>query len=160
MDASQVDAEAVDVAVDATLTASRALLGVVARSVAGALELVTPPQFRVLVVLSTDGPLRTSTLAARMGAVPSTFTRSLDKMEAGGWITRRENPDSRREVLVDLTEAGRRLVHDVTARRREEIRAVIAKLSPAERAAVVRGLALFSSAAGEPPVDELLVPGL
>ena len=153
-------AGSISAAVDATLTASRALLGVVARSVSSALEHVTPPQFRVLVILSTDGPLRTSTLAARMDAVPSTFTRSLDKMEAGGWITRRENPDSRREVLVDLTEAGRRLVHDVTARRREEIRAVIAKLSPAERAAVVRGLALFSSAAGEPPVDELLVPGL
>ncbi len=150
----------VSTAVDATLTASRALLGVVARSVAGALELVSPPQFRVLVVLSAEGQLRTSTLAARMGAVPSTFTRSLDRMEAGGWIARRENPDSRREVLVDLTESGRHLVEDVTTRRRQEIRGVVTKLTPAERAAVIRGLMLFASAAGEPPIDELLVPGL
>lgn len=153
-------AGSIPAAVDATLTASRALLGVVARSVSSALEHVTPPQFRVLVILSTDGPLRTSTLAARMDAVPSTFTRSLDKMEAGGWITRRENPDSRREVLVDLTDEGRQLVRDATDRRREEIRSVVTQLSPAERADVVRGLTLFSSAAGEPPVDELLVPGL
>ena len=110
----------IDAAVDATLTASRALLGVVARSVGSALELVTPPQFRVLVVLSTEGPLRTSTLAARMGAVPSTFTRSLDRMEASGWIVRRENPESRREVLVDLTDTGHRLVEDVTDRRRAD----------------------------------------
>ena len=150
----------IDAAVDATLTASRALLGVVARSVGSALELVTPPQFRVLVVLSTEGPLRTSTLAARMGAVPSTFTRSLDRMEASGWIVRRENPESRREVLVDLTDTGHRLVEDVTDRRRQEIRAVITRLSPAERAAVMRGLALFASAAGEPPVDELFALGL
>ena len=152
--------DGVGAAVDATLTASRALLGVVARSVANALELVTPPQFRVLVILSAEGPLRTGTLAARMGAVPSTFTRSLDRMEAGGWITRRENPDSRREVLVDLTESGRHLVQEATARRRQEIRSVIAQLSADERAAVIRGLTLFSSAAGEPPIDDLLVPGL
>ena len=150
----------ISAAVDATLTASRALLGVVARSLAGALEHVTPPQFRVLVVLSAEGSMRTGTLAARMGAIASTFTRSLDRMEAGGWITRRENPESRREVLVDLTDSGRELVRDVTARRREEIRTVIQQLSPAERADVVRALTLFSSAAGEPPVDELLVPGL
>jgi len=153
-------ADQVSVAVDATLTASRALLGVVARSVSSALEVVTPPQFRVLVVLSTDGPLRTGTLAARMGAVPSTFTRSLDRMEAGGWITRRENPESRREVLVDITDRGRTLVDDATDRRRQEIRAIIAKLSPSERAGVQRGLALLASAAGEPPVDEMLVLGL
>lgn len=152
--------DGVGAAVDATLTASRALLGVVARSVANALELVTPPQFRVLVVLSAEGPLRTGTLAARMGAVPSTFTRSLDRMEAGGWITRRENPDSRREVLVDLTESGRHLVEEATARRRQEIRSVISQLSADERAAVIRGLTLFASAAGEPPIDDLLVPGL
>lgn len=152
--------DGVGAAVDATLTASRALLGVVARSVANALELVTPPQFRVLVILSAEGPLRTGTLAARMGAVPSTFTRSLDRMEAGGWITRRENPDSRREVLVDLTESGRHLVEEATARRRQEIRSVIAQLSADERAAVIRGLTLFASAAGEPPIDDLLVPGL
>jgi len=147
-------------AVDETLTASRALLGVVARSVAGALELVSLPQFRVMVVLDAESELQTSGLAVSLRAVPSTFTRSLDRMEAGGWITRRENPDSRREVLVDLTAEGHRLVHEVTARRRREIRRVLAKLSPTERAAVVEGLRLFTTAAGEPSVDDLLVLGI
>jgi DNA-binding MarR family transcriptional regulator len=81
-------------------------------------------------------------------------------MEAGGWITRHENPDSRREVLVDLTDSGRALVEDATSRRRQEIREVITKLSAAERTAVLRGLALFASAAGEPAVDELLGLGV
>lgn len=40
-----------------TLAASRALLGVVARSVMEALEDVTLPQFRVLVVLTAHGRL-------------------------------------------------------------------------------------------------------
>lgn len=45
-------------AVESTLSASHALLGVVARSVAGALNVVRVPQFRMLVELSPSGPTR------------------------------------------------------------------------------------------------------
>lgn len=147
-------------AADATLTASRALLGVVARSVASALEVVTLPQFRVLVILSADGPTRIGSLAGRIGAVPSTFTRSVDRMVAGGWIVRAENPDSRREVLIELTDDGRRLVEAVTERRRREIRDVLKLLSEDDRALVARAFTLFNTAAGEPTVEDLLTLGL
>ncbi|CAN5185263.1 hypothetical protein BH11ACT4_BH11ACT4_25590 [soil metagenome] len=144
----------------ATLATSRALLGVVARSVAEALELVTLPQFRVLVVLASSGPLRMSSLAARMKAVPSTFTRSIDRMEQGGWVSRTHSPDRRREVLVDLTVHGRALVTHVTERRRKEIREILARLEPEDRQAVGRALALFAAAAGEPPADDLITLGV
>lgn len=147
-------------ATDATLTASRALLGIVARSVADALDEVTLPQFRVLVVLSAEGPLRLGTLAERLGANQSTFSRSVDRMVAGGWVVRSENPDSRREVLVDLTEGGRGLVAAVTERRRREIRAVLGRLTEEERTAVVRALGALNDAAGEPAAEDLLVLGL
>jgi Transcriptional regulators len=147
-------------ATDATLTASRALLGVVARSVASALEVVTLPQFRVLVVLSADGPARIGSIAERMGAVPSTFTRSVDRMVAGGWIARSENPDSRREVLIELTDDGRRLVEAVTERRRREIRDVLKLLSEDDRALVARAFTIFNAAASEPTVEDLLTLGL
>lgn len=147
-------------AVESTLVASRALLGVVARSVGAALEVVTLPQFRVLVVLCGEGPLRVTTLAERMGAVPSTFSRSLDRMVAGGWVMRTENPDSRREVLVQPTDEGRRLVDGVMTRRRAEIGAILSRLAPQERATLAAGLAAFSAAAGEPTAGDLLVLGL
>lgn len=147
-------------AVDATVVASRALLGMVARSVSSALEMVTLPQFRVMVVLAAEGPLRVTTLARRMGAVPSTFSRTLDRMVAAGWLKRTENPDSRREVLVHLTDQGRRLVDEVTTRRRAEIRAALERLSPEARAEVTAALGAFGEAAGEPTVEDLLVLGL
>ena len=99
--------DSLDGAVEATLTASRALLGVVARSVGGALEVVSLPQFRVLVLVASEGPLRIGTLAQRMGAVPSTFSRTIDRMADGGWVVRQESPQSRREILVDLTDDDR-----------------------------------------------------
>jgi len=145
---------------EATLTASRALLGVVARSVAAALDEVSLPQFRVLVVLAAEGSQRVTTLAERMGAVPSTFSRSLDRMVAGGWITRTENPESRREVLVQLTDRGSALVEEVTRRRREEIETILARLDVAQRDAVAAALAAFNQAAGEPSADDILVLGI
>ena len=147
-------------AAEATVLASRALLGVVARSVSSALELVSLPQFRIMVVLASEGPLRVTTLAQRMGAVQSTFSRSLDRMVAGGWLVRAENPDSRREILVRLSDQGRHLVEEVTDRRRAEIRAVLERLGPEARASVGAALAAFSEAAGEPSADDLLVLGL
>ena len=146
--------------VDATVVASRALLGMVARSVSTALELVTLPQFRIMVVIASEGPLRVTTLAQRMGAVPSTFSRTLDRMVANGWLSRTENPDSRREVLVQLTDKGRHLVNEVTERRRSEIRAALERLSPDARAAVMDALQTFGDAAGEPSAADLLVLGL
>ena len=70
-----------DTAAAEVLTASRALLGVIARSVAPVLDRVTVPQFRVLVLLSTsDGPVRSGDLAAALGVHPSTFTRNADRL--------------------------------------------------------------------------------
>lgn len=145
---------------EATLTASRALLGIVARSVAPALEAVSLPQFRVLVLLSAEGPTRVGQLAERVGANPSTFSRSVDRMVAGGWVVRADNPDSRREVLLDLTDDGRWLVESVHTRRRREIGGVLEKMTAADRDALVTALGSFTVAAGEPGVGDLLTLGL
>ena len=120
-----------DDAVEATLTASRALLGVVARSMTEVLHEVTITQFRILVVLTTTGPLRIGALAARMSANVSTFSRTIDRMATRGWVGRATGPDSRREVLVSITERGRGLVDDVTARRRSELGEILDRMPPA-----------------------------
>lgn len=147
-------------AADATLLVSRALLGVVARSVAGALEVVSLPQFRVLVVLSGSGPVRMGALAERLDANQSTFSRSMDKIVAGGWARRSSSPDSRREVLISLTSRGQALVDEVTERRRREISAILDRLTPTEQDAVRTALELFAVAADESSVEELLVLGI
>jgi len=147
-------------ATEATLRASRALLGIVARSVSDALEKVTLPQFRVLVVLAGSGAMRMGALAARVGAVPSTFSRSIDRMVEGGWVIRQESPQSRREILVDLTDEGRRLVDQVTERRRRQVASVLTSLAPDEQQQIIDALELFSTAAGEPTPEDLLTLGL
>ncbi len=145
-----------DTSAAAVLTASRALLAVVARSIAPELDRVTVPQFRVLVILSTAGePVRNRDLAEALGVHPSTFTRNADRLVAGGWVRRAQNPDNRRETLVSLTPAGRRVVDRVTARRRDEIREILGRLPARDRELVLESLSAFARAAGEPDVGDL-----
>lgn len=145
---------------DATLTASRALLGVVARSVSEVLELVTLPQFRILVVIASSGPLRMGDIAKRVGATPSTLSRTIDRLEGGGWVRREHSPDSRREIFIHLTAHGEQVVAHVTERRRREIGEVLDQLKPDDRVAVGRAFALFAAAAGEPPPEDVIVLGV
>jgi DNA-binding MarR family transcriptional regulator len=146
--------------VEATQTASRALLGVVARSLAEVLEQITLPQFRVLVVLCTEGPLRSGVLAERLGIHQSTFTRTADRLVAQGWIRREVSAESRREVIVDLTDSGQQLVLDVMRVRRREIEKILRRATPDERDAIRTGFEAFAQAAGEPEASLLLTLGL
>ncbi|MFG3283359.1 MarR family winged helix-turn-helix transcriptional regulator [Streptomyces sp. NPDC048111] len=144
----------VDAVTRAVLTASRVLVGVSARSLAAVEDRVTLPQFRLLVVLATRGTAKLVVLADHLGVKPSTAMRMIDRMIAAGLADRRINPDNRRETLLGLTDDGRRLVNDVTARRREAIADIVSRVAPGQRAALVEALTAFSEAGGEPAVSD------
>lgn len=147
-------------AINATVTSSRALLGIVATSMSGALEEVSLVQFRILVVLDGAGPLRMGDLAVRVGVHPSTLSRTVDRLETGAWITREVSVESRREVIVTVSEKGHGIVADVTRSRRRAIAAVLRDLEPGDHEAVARGMAAFADAAGEPSAPDMLTLGL
>jgi DNA-binding MarR family transcriptional regulator len=139
-----------DAVVDAVLRASRVLVSVAARSLAAVDQEVTLPQYRALVVLASRGPQRPSELAEALGVHPSTITRLCDRLTAKRLVRRAESPHSRREVVVELSAKGRRLVDAVTERRRAEIGRVVAEVPRRERAAMVRALHALGDAAAEP----------
>ncbi|MCY0940453.1 MarR family winged helix-turn-helix transcriptional regulator [Streptomyces antarcticus] len=136
----------------AVLTASRLLVAVSARSLAAMEDNVTVPQFRMLVVLATRGATKLVVLADQLGVSPSTAMRMVDRLITAGLADRRHNPDNRRETILTVTDSGRRLVEDVTARRRAEIAVIVERMEPAQRLALVTALTAFSEAGGEPPV--------
>lgn len=145
--------------VDDVVLASRALLAIIARTITPALEQVTLPQFRVLVVLVGAGPHRVGALAERLDALPSTFSRALDRLEQGGWVERVPSVESRREVIVRATERAVLLVGAVTEARRREVAAVLERMSPERRSAVAEAFRDFAAAADEPTLEDLLPVG-
>jgi DNA-binding MarR family transcriptional regulator len=138
---------------DAVLVASRALVGVAARSLAETEDTVTLVQYRALVVLAARGETNVGTLAEALAVHQSTATRLCDRLVKRGLVERRSPPQSRREVVVSLTRAGHALLRSVTDKRRAEIDEIMARLPAKQRTEVSDAFLLFADAAGETPDD-------
>ena len=145
--------------IDAVLRASRALVGIAAASIADADDVVSVPQFRVLVMLHTRGPLNLAAVAAGLDVNPSNASRTCDRLSKAGLLDRRELPEDRRNVTLTLTDAGRRLVDSVTRHRRVAIERVLRKMSAPERDRLAKALSAFATAADEPSDDNVLALG-
>lgn len=137
-----------DRTVDAFLAASRALVGISARSLAD-VDDVTLPQFRTLVVVGTASDVTVNKLADRLDIAPSSATRLCDRLARKGLLQRVENETDRRETHLALTREGEGLVARVTKRRRHEIEAVLGRMTRQEARQAIAGLSAFAAAAGE-----------
>jgi DNA-binding MarR family transcriptional regulator len=139
--------EEVDSFVTALLAASRALVAVSLRSLTELHDTVTLPQFRTLVVLEAEGVTNLNRLAKVLDVNASSAVRMVDRLVAAGLVTREENPDNRRQVLLGVTPAGADIVRRVIARRRREIARIVAAVPTGLRPELVAALSAFSEAA-------------
>jgi DNA-binding MarR family transcriptional regulator len=135
--------------VEATMLASRALVAISAQSVAAVEDVVTPPQLRVLVMVASRGALNLGAVARGLGVHPSNATRACDRLVSAGLLDRRDDPVDRRNLQLQLTDEGQRLVDGVMDRRRHAIAAVLERMPALQRTALVPVLVTFAEAAGE-----------
>jgi DNA-binding MarR family transcriptional regulator len=135
--------------VEATMLAARALVAISAQSVAAVEDVVTPPQLRVLVMIASRGPLNLGAVARGLGVHPSNATRACDRLVLAGLLDRRDDPADRRNLQLQLTEKGGRLVDEVMDRRRHAIADVLERMPALQRTALVPVLVTFAEAAGE-----------
>jgi len=143
---------AVDEAVlNAVMTASRTMVAVATQSLGSVAESTTIAQYRALVVLASRGPQRVSDLAGVLGVTPSTAGRMCDRLLRNGLIRRDRARADRRAVQVSITAAGREVVDQATARRRELIVGILGRLPARRQSAVAGALGAFAAAAGEVP---------
>jgi len=70
---------------------------------------LTPPQYFVFNALWMGDGITIGELGRRVSLDSSTLTGIIDRMEKGGHIERKPNPDDRRSALVFLTETAREL---------------------------------------------------
>lgn len=143
-----------DDVVNALLSASRAMVGLAARSLADLDADVTLPQYRALVVLASRGPQRVVDIATELKVNPSTGTRMCDRLVRKGLIRRYRTAADRRAVRLTLTATGRALVEKVTARRREELTRIVDATASHWHEDTVVALRTFAAASGEVPESE------
>ncbi len=135
------------------MAAARVLVAVSAQSVAAVDDVVTLPQLRVLVMVASRGPLNLGAVARGLGVHPSNATRACDRLVVAGLLDRRDDPADRRNLVLDLTAAGRDLVDRVMNHRRAAIADVLDRMPPERRSELVPVLESFAAAGGEIPGD-------
>jgi DNA-binding MarR family transcriptional regulator len=116
---------------------------------AGAI-LLSSPQHLALVELS-DGPLTVSELARRTGVAVSTAVRMVQGLGRQGLVGPLElSASDRRLRRVAISESGRRAMDAETEAQVERVRALLRRLTPEQRSAVLGGVkALHIALAGE-----------
>ena len=139
-----------DAALDSLVVASKALVGIAARSLPDWAD-VSLVQFRALVLLDRDGAVRAGTLAELLNVSPSTVTGLCDRLTARNLVERSLASDNRREVVVRLSPTGKALVDSCIAARRLEIARILERIPAAQLEGMIAALNAFAEAAGESP---------
>ena len=87
---------------------------------------IAASQFEFLQYLERHPRCRVADLAANFAAGIGSSSKSVDRLEARGWVRRLPNPDDRRSSLLELTPSGRDLVRAAEKTFRAELTALLA----------------------------------
>lgn len=91
-------------------------------------------QLNALGWLEREGPMTNAELAAAERVTPQTMMRATMELVGAGLISRADNPNDRRQVLLKITTSGTTLVRDDRRRRDTFLaKAMDATLTPTEQ---------------------------
>jgi DNA-binding MarR family transcriptional regulator len=99
---------------------------------------VTLSQLSALVTVKKCGPLSAGEVAAIERVQPPSMTKILASLEAAELIERTAHAEDRRQAIISVTDAGRRLIDDETRARDEWLAERLAGLSTQDRETLVR----------------------
>ncbi|MFD6357299.1 MarR family winged helix-turn-helix transcriptional regulator [Nocardia tengchongensis] len=114
------------------------------RSARAGIEM-TPSQAVALSRLGTDGPLSVADLARAERVRPQSMRTTLATLEERGLVTRAPHPTDQRQVLLSLSDEGRRLLTLAHHAKEDWLAtAIITKLSPAEQDSLITAIPLLA----------------
>jgi MarR family 2-MHQ and catechol resistance regulon transcriptional repressor len=94
--------------------------------------------FAVLEVLLHKGPLPVNTVGKQILLTSSSITAAIDRLETRNLLRRVTTPKDRRSRIVELTEAGRRLIERAFQKHAKDMEETMAVLKTNERVELVR----------------------
>jgi DNA-binding MarR family transcriptional regulator len=92
-----------------------------------------------------SGPMRVSHIARNGGVRVPSATEQIIKLENAGLVTRGQDSQDARVVMVSLTPAGERTLDQANERRNAVLAALFAALTEQERAAIAEALPALNS---------------
>jgi DNA-binding MarR family transcriptional regulator len=107
---------------------------------------VPPAQMRALLIIEQAGSLNLTRLAAALKAKAPATSKLCDRMQAAGLLTRDRAADSRREIVLVPTQAGKQLAQWVRDRRSAALAGLLQSLTPEGQESLIRGLQELAAA--------------
>jgi DNA-binding MarR family transcriptional regulator len=104
-------------------------------------------QLKSLFFISNQGGTHSGKLAAALGVTPTNVTGIIDRLVKQGLVSRTEDEQDRRVILLQATGRGKELVARLRERRRSYLAEVLARLSLDELSVLARGLNSLARAA-------------
>ncbi len=108
---------------------------------------LTIAQLKSLFFISNQGSTNSGKLAVALGVTPTNTTGIIDRLVKQGLVSRSENPEDRRMLVLRATGKGEELVANLRERRRGYMSEVLARLTADELATLAQGLASLVKAA-------------
>ncbi|QIS09348.1 MarR family winged helix-turn-helix transcriptional regulator [Nocardia arthritidis] len=102
----------------------------------------------MLLSFSKTGALPMAKASARLQVHPTSVTNTVDRLEAAALVRRVPHPSDRRATLIEITDAGRKLVAQATERLNAEVFSTPG-LPPDRLRTLLQLLAEFRHAAGD-----------
>ncbi|MGW1835952.1 MarR family winged helix-turn-helix transcriptional regulator [Streptomyces sp. NPDC002067] len=110
---------------------------------------VTPTQRAVLARLERDGPATTAELARAELVRPQSMRLTVAALEDHGVVARSPHPTDGRQVVLSLTDEGRRLIGEARRAKRDWLTEALAEhLTAEERQTLAEATALLRRVAG------------
>ncbi|WP_172135478.1 MarR family winged helix-turn-helix transcriptional regulator [Adlercreutzia sp. ZJ473] len=101
---------------------------------------VTPVEWNAMNQLDHHGPLSQKRLAEALQKEQATITRTVDRMQRKGLVTRTPDPKDRRANIVSLTPASQELLTEIEPHAISAAKSTIAEIDPADLAVFFRVL--------------------
>ncbi|MEW1693274.1 MarR family winged helix-turn-helix transcriptional regulator [Streptomyces sp. NPDC091265] len=111
---------------------------------------VSTAQTRVMYLIQREPGINLSTLRHHLAVAAPSVTRLCDRLQAAGFLRRTTRPEDRREIQLELTEAGSAHLREIRRRREHALSQAMARMTPDAREALATGLAALCEAVSEP----------
>jgi DNA-binding MarR family transcriptional regulator len=103
-------------------------------------------QLKSLFLIKMKDSMNVRDLASDLGVTPGNVTSIIDRLVGQGLVERRESPDDRRIVLMQLTEKGQKIITEIHETEHTSLKRFLDKMSAEDIEALYRGLNGFLTA--------------
>jgi DNA-binding MarR family transcriptional regulator len=108
---------------------------------------LTIAQFKSLFFISNEGSTNFTKLAQALRVTSSNVTGIIDRLVGQGLVSRRENPENRRMLVLQSTDRGEALLASLRERKIGQLSEMLSRLSEEQLSTLAQGLRFLVEAA-------------